>query len=232
MDNFLKIHQETMGNEGAASFNPADLGNVVVNGVVTIPTYKGIAPVSHPKWVGWKFITGCINQLNPMPAYGSSAQRNWVKHLNGILATFAPLQTAVLSFYKTNFWDANRLGEIIDPSVAAWIYDHVVNAGRRGIMWAQLAVNTKPDGVMGPVTIGRLNNESAESLLERMEDIAGAFRLDRAHDKPNQIQFLTSWLRRDGQPDTIIAMVQKAASDGRLDDSEIATLKAAMAATA
>jgi lysozyme family protein len=226
---FPKIHPATMGNEGGASFNPADLGNVVVNGIVTIPTYKGIAPVSHPQWRGWKYITGCIGQLNKMPVYGTEAHRNWVKHLNGLLADFAPLQAAVLDFYKATFWDANRLDEITAEVVVAWIYDHVVNAGQRGIMWAQLAANADPDGKMGPVSIAAINATDPAVLLERMEDIAGAFRLDRAHNKPSQIQFLTSWLRRDGQPESIIAMVRQAAADGTLDDSEVATLKAAMA---
>lgn len=229
---FEPAYQKTNGNEGGASFNPADLGNVVVNGVVTIPTYKGIAPVSHPKWVGWKYITGCINQLNAMPVYGSAAQRNWVKHLNGILATFAPLQAAVLSFYKTNFWDANRLGDIANQAVSEWLYDHVVNAGARGVMWIQLAAKVTPDGGIGPKSLAAINAADPVELLNRAEDIAGAFRLGRAYNDPSQIQFLTSWLRRDGQPESIIAMVQKAASDGRLDDSEMALIKAAMAATA
>lgn len=231
-DFFSKIHPATMGNEGGCSFNPGDLGNVVVNGVVTIPTYKGIAAVSHPKWEGWKYITGCIAQLNKMPVYGTEAHRNWVAHLNKLLSTFAPLQTAVINFYRRNYWDANRLDEITSEPVVAWMYDHVVNAGQRGIMWAQLAANVDPDGKMGPVSIAAINATDPAALLERMEDVAGAFRLDRAHDKPSQIQFLTSWLRRDGQPESIIAMVRQAAADGKLDDSEVAQLKTAMAATA
>lgn len=232
MPDFLKIHLATMGNEGAASFNPGDLGNVVVNGVVTIPTYMGIAPKSWPEWQGWKYITGCINQLTPMPVYGTKAHRAWVDHLNSILATFKPLQAAVVYFYRSNFWEANRLGELTSETVVAWLYDHVVNAGARGIMWAQLAAGVKPDGQLGPLSIAAINSAAPNVLLERMEDIAGAFRLDRAHANPSQCQFLTSWLRRDGQPDSIIALVKQAASDGKLDDSELAQLKAAMAATA
>lgn len=223
MPDFSKIHAETMGNEGGYANNPADSGG---------ETYKGISRKHHPGWTGWKLIDGVKAATNPQPAYGSGAYRNWVKYINAQLTGLSQLQLAVVSFYKANFWDANRLGEIIDPAVAAWIYDHVVNAGARGIMWAQIAAGSKPDGQLGPLSLSRLNSADPASLLERMEDIAGAFRLDRAHDKPSQIQFLKSWLRRDGQPDTIIAMVQKAAADGRLDDSEVSTLKAAMAVTA
>lgn len=232
MATFLPAFARTNGNEGGCSFNPADLGNIVVRGIVTTPTYKGIAPVSHPKWGGWKYIAGCIALLNTMPVYGTDAHVNWVRHLNKKLAELTVLQNLVLEFYQKNFWDANNLTQLTNQTAAEWIYDHIVNAGTRGIMWAQLAVNTVPDGKLGPVSIGRLNLEDPASLLSRMEDIAGAYRLDRAAAKPSQIQFLTSWLRRDGQPESIIALVRQAASDGRLDANEVATLKTAMAATA
>jgi len=232
MSEFPPAFAKTNGNEGGCSFNPKDLGNVVVRGVVTVPTYKGIAPVSNPKWGGWKYIAGCIALLNTMPIYGSDAHVNWVRHLNKKLSELTVLQQLVLELYETNYWKANRLGEINNQAVAEWVYDHVVNAGARGVMWIQLAANVTPDGGIGPKSLAAINAADPADLLTRVEDIAGAYRLDRAHDKPSQIQFLTSWLRRDGQPESIIAMVKQAAADGRLDDSEVSTLKAAMATTA
>jgi lysozyme family protein len=232
MATFSPAYAKTNGIEGGVSFNPADLGNVVVKGIVTVPTYKGIAPVSWPKWGGWKYISGVIALMTAMPYYGTEAYINWSRHLNRKLAELTVLQQLVLEFYRVNFWDANRLGEITHQDVAEWIYDHAVNAGTRGVRWAQLAVNATPDGKMGPATVGRLNLQDPDMTLTRMEDIAGAYRLDRAAANPSQMQFLTSWLRRDGQPEHIIAMVKVAAADGRLDSSELTTLKAAMAATA
>ena len=232
MAQFLPAYQKTNGNEGGASYNPADLGNVVVNSVVIIPTYKGIAPVSNPRWSGFKCITDAVAQLTPMPHYGTEAYRNWVRHLNIVLAAITPLQTAVLAFYEINYWRSNRLGEIVSQDVAEWLYDHVVNAGQRGAMWIQLAAKVTPDGGIGAKSLAAINAANPAELLDRAEDIAGAYRLDRAHDNPSQIQFLTSWLTRDGQPPSIIALVKKAASDGRLDDSEVAKLKAAMEAVA
>lgn len=231
MAEFPPAYAKTNGNEGGCSFNPADLGNIVVRGVVTIPTYKGIAPVSWPKWGGWKYISGVIALLNAMPVYGSDAHANWVRHLNRQLAGLIVLQQLVLDFYRVNFWEANRLGGIASQAVAEWIYDHCVNAGARGVIWTQLAARVKPDGCLGYKTLAAINATDPVELLTRAEDIAGAFRLDRAHANPSQIQFLSSWLTRDGQPKEIIAMVQKATADGRLDDSEVTTLKAAMAAT-
>ncbi|KAB0665658.1 hypothetical protein F6V25_08015 [Oryzomonas japonica] len=233
MTDFNAIHAATMGYEGGASFNPADKGNVVdKKGIVTLPTYKGIAPAYWPAWGGWKYIAGVIALLVPMPEYGTTGHSNWVRHLNGKLTELAALQQMVVDFYRKNFWDANRLGEITDSHVAAWIYDHVVNAGPRGVMWAQLAAKVKPDGKIGPASLAAINSADPAALLERMEDIAGEYRLDKAHDNPSQVQFLVSWLRRDGQPESIIAMVHQAAVDGKLSDSEMAAIKATMEATA
>lgn len=221
---FSKIHAETMRTEGGYANNPADAGG---------ETYKGIARKMHPRWSGWKYIDGVKALTTVQPHYGSSAYYAWAKHLNGKLAALPQLQSAVVDFYKTNFWTANRLGEITAEAVAAWIYDHAVNAGAKGIMWAQLAARVKPDGQLGPVSIAAINAAGPDELLNRMKDIAGGYRLDRASAHSSQIQFLTSWLRRDGQPEAIIAMVVKEArDDGRLDAAEVTALKAEMAATA
>lgn len=232
MATFEPAFAKTNGNEGGVSYNPADLGNVVINGRVTIPTYKGIAPASWPRWGGWKYIAGVVALLTTMPPYGTDAHVNWARHLNKKLAALTPLQNLVLEFYRTNFWGKYRLGEIADQGVAEWVYDHCVNAGARGVMWLQIAAGVTPDGGVGPKTLAAVNAADPAALQERMEDIAGAFRLDRGHDHPDQLQFLVGWLRRDGQPESVITMVRQAMADGRLDDSETVSIKAAMAATA
>ena len=223
MPDFIKIHAATMGCEGGYANNPDDAGG---------ETYKGIARKMHPIWPGWKIIDDIKSLSIAQPRFGSPEYRSWVKFLNSNLAALNGLQADVVSFYKLTFWDANHLGEITTEAIAAWIYDHVVNAGARGIMWAQLAAKVKPDGDMGSKSIAAINAANPADLLGRMEDIAGEYRLDRAHNKPSQIQFLTSWLRRDGQPESIIAMVRQAAADGKLDDGEVAKIKAVMEATA
>lgn len=221
MAQFEPAYQKTSGNEGGYANNPADAGG---------ETYKGISRNNNPRWSGWKYIDGVKALAIKQPPYDTPEYRNWVKYLNGKLSGLNQLQVAVLAFYRTTQWDANRLGEINDQAVAEWIYDHFVNAGGRGIMWAQLAARVAPDGKIGPATLAAINSARPTELLSRMEDIAGEYRLDRAHDKPGQIQFLVSWLRRDGQPESIIAMVRQAEADGKLDDGEVAKIKAAMEA--
>lgn len=223
MPDFITIHNATMKIEGGYANNPADPGG---------ETYKGIARKSHPAWSGWKYIDGVKALTTAMPHYGTTSYKNWVAYLNGKLAQLNQLQAAVVDFYRANFWAANRLGEIANEDVAAWIYDHIVNGGKRGVIWAQLAARVTPDGKMGPKTIAAINETDPGQLLRRMEDIAGVHRLDRAHDNPSQIQFLVGWLRRDGQPESIIALVRAAARDGIIDCAEVASINAAMEATA
>jgi len=130
-----------------------------------------------------------------------------------------------------NFWDANRIGMIENQDVANWLYDHAVNAGGRGIRWMQLAARVTPDGAIGTKTLVAINAADPEKLLQRAEDIAGAYRLDRAHEDPSQISFLMSWLKRDGQPESILEHVRQLSRDGELDKEDVALLKNEMEET-
>lgn len=205
MAEFAPADKKRARNEGGYANNKADAGG---------ETYAGIARNFHPNWPGWKLIDA------------AKARPDFPR----CLVRVSQLQQLVVNFFQRNFWDANHLEQIVDQQVANWAYDHLVNAGARGAMWVQLAACVIPDGDIGPATIAAINAADPIIILDRCEDIAGAYRLDRAAEKPSQIQFLESWLTRDGQPPEIIAAVKKAASDGHLDAREVADLKAAMAA--
>lgn len=217
-----------MGAEGASNWNPNDRGNVVLHGFCLLPTYAGIAPAFHPTWKGWQYVKAAVASMRQMPKYDSPDFWRWKKQLDKVLAQSPALQSLVKAFYLSTFWNSNRLGDIESQEVANWIYDHAVNAGARGAKWAQLAAKVTPDGAIGPQSVAAINAIPAIQFLRRATDIAGAFRLDVASEHPSQIQFLSSWLDRDGQPPEIIAMVKAAARDGRLDAQEVAGLKSAM----
>lgn len=228
MSDFKLSYAKTMRTEGASNWSPEDGGNIVVAGRCTVPTYAGIAPKFNRGWKGFDYVLQAISNMALMPKYDSQAYWDWKKKLDKTLAGSPALQSLVLAFYQTNYWNANRLGEIESQDAADWCFDHIVNAGGRGARWAQLAAKVTPDGDIGPATIAAVNAMPPAKFLSRVEDIAGKYRLDVAHDHPSQIQWLKSWLERDGQPPEIIAMVLAAAKDGRLDDKEVAQLDAAM----
>jgi lysozyme family protein len=222
MADFLPAHQATMGDEGGWAYNPADHGG---------ETYKGIARNFWGHWKGWGIVDQIrIDEMVPSPPYGGPGYSLWVKLFNRKLAEHSGLQVLVRTFYFNNFWTANHLDQINAQDVANWLYNHIVNGGGRGVKWMQIAARVTPDGGIGPKTIAAINATPAAELLARAEDVAGAYRLDVAHQDPSQIQFLTSWLTRDGQPPEIIAQVRAAARDGQLDAGEVAQLKKAMEA--
>jgi lysozyme family protein len=215
MAHFNTAHQQVMGNEGGYSNNPDDAGG---------ETYKGIARKFWPQWCGWKYVDGVkANTVEP-PEHVTQAYRNYVAYLNGCLAGLSVLQQQVLDFYKMNFWDKYRLSEVNDQAVADWIYDHVVNGGGRGAMWVQEAAGVKADGAIGPQTIQAINAADPKALLQEACDVAAFYRLDKASADPSQIQFLPSWLRRDGVSAEEIQQVVRAARDGLTYD-KVAGLK-------
>jgi hypothetical protein len=209
-------------NEGGWVHNPSDVGG---------ETAFGWSRKFWPKLRIWPIIDGYKKRFTSTPAYGTGAYNNWTVAFNRALRRDPALMRNVDQAYKEFFWDANLLSLIGNQDVANWLYDHAVNAGGRGIRWMQLAARVMPDGKIGPITIAAINAADPEKLLERAADIAGAYRLDRAHDDPGQISFLMSWLKRDGQLGSILEHVRQLSRDGVLDAEEVAQLKQELEAT-
>lgn len=223
MADFETAHAETMGNEGGFANNPHDVGGM---------TYKGIAIHYHPTWRGWQYVKNTLAAAVNQPPYGTPEYRNWAKYINGQLAAIPAMQRLVLDFYRTNFWDANRLGEIESQTVANWAYDHAVNAGGRGIKWLQEAAGVTADGSIGPKSVEAINGRDPALLLQEAEDIAAFYRLDKACRDSSQVQFLQSWLTRDGCSLAEVRAVMAAARDGKLTADEVDELKRLIDATA
>lgn len=202
-------------NESGYANNPSDAGG---------ETYNGIARKFWPNWGGWKYIDGVKANTAPQPIFGTAAYQKYAAYMNRCLAELTSLQQMILDFYRVNFWDKYRLSEVNDQAVAAWLYDHVVNGGACGAKWLQEAVGVAADGKVGPATIAAINAADPATLLQDAKDVAAFYRLDRAAADPSQIQFLPSWLRRDGVSVEEINQVMQAARDG-LTYAEIDKLK-------
>lgn len=201
----------TRRNEGGYANNPADAGG---------ETYKGVARKFHGHLPMWQIIDR-VKAANPLAR---------AKELNAKLEGIPELQQQIESFYRSTFWDANKLSLITSQPVANWIYDHCVNADTRGEKWAQEAAGVKIDGQIGPVTIAAINAMDPSKFLQEAEDVAAFYRLDRALANSSQIQFLPSWLRRDGVSDDEIREVMAMAKNGLTMD-EVKTLKGLIEAT-
>lgn len=226
MADFIQAHRMTMGEEGGYANNPNDDGG---------ETYKGMSRKFFGKLPLWKIVDRHKSQLPPQPVYNmtdGSPYRAWVRNLNTRLQADTELQEKVLAFYREVFWNSNNLGSIVVQRVANWLYDHAVNGGGRGIKWMQTAAGVKADGAIGIKTVTAINAADPDVLLARAEDEAAIYRLKRAHEKPSQIQFLPSWLKRDGVSREEIRKVMFAASDGEISLKELKELTELIIATA
>ncbi len=100
-----------------------------------------------------------------------------------------------LDFY--NSCGADRVAEI-NPRMATELFDFAINAGPvQAVKTLQRSVGAYPDGMLGPATLNAIRNQL--SLIEASRAFALqriAFYFKICQQKPNQKQFLMSWLSR------------------------------------
>ncbi len=132
-------------------------------------TYAGIARNFWPDWPGWKAI-----DRGQTPRTG-----------------------LVRKFYREHFWMPIRGDEIEYQGPAETIFDFAVNAGvKAASKLAQIVVGTEPDGIIGPVTLQKLNQAipadfKVKYALAKVARYAEIVRRD-----PSQQRFLLGWINR------------------------------------
>jgi lysozyme family protein len=102
----------------------------------------------------------------------------------------------VIEIYFKDYWSKMNLTGISDESLVLQLFDMGVNAGiRTAIKMIQRIVKTSTDGIIGPETIGLIN--------EFEGDLADIYRQERrkyyfaiARSKPDMQVFLAGWLNR------------------------------------
>jgi len=141
MADFNAAFDVTMKAEGGYVNDPDDPGG---------ETYKGIARSRNPKWSGWINID-LLKNVADFPKNMDSD---------------ASLQQKVRDLYEANYWDKIQGDQIEDQDVAESIFDFAVNAGpRTSAKLAQMAVEAKADGVIGPVTLKKINADDKRAFL-------------------------------------------------------------------
>lgn len=165
MAEFLTAYKKTALLEGGYNNVKNDRGG---------ETYCGIARKFHPDWVGWKI----IDQYKPL------------RHNQKIDST--ELQSHVKQFYYYNFWLPIQGDFITEQNIANFIYDWHVNSGAAGLKAVQKALNLKPDGDIGKLSLAAINNTD----LHPLKQARIAFVHDIVRRKPAQAKFLAGWLNR------------------------------------
>ena len=102
-------------------------------------TFAGISRRANPDWTGWKLIDQGASEAN------------------------VDLQERTRWLYREKYWNPLRLDLINDLGIALDIFSCSVLSGQRiAVKLTQVAVNTEPDGVIGPSTIAAINKMSLE----------------------------------------------------------------------
>ncbi len=186
MASFEMAYNRTAQIEGGYANDPNDYGG---------ETWKGIAKNMHPEWKGWKV----VERLRTEPNFPHN------------LASDAELEQQVLSFYKTEFWDAMRLGEIEDQAVANELYDTGVNMGTgRAANFLQRSLNALNKngklfrdlpltGIIGNLTLKAFNSLSpADKKItwKMLNCLQGAKYISICETTASQKVFFRSWASR------------------------------------
>jgi lysozyme family protein len=173
MADFKISSKITGGNEGGYSFAPGDTG---------LETFAGVSRKFWPHWRGWAMID--VYKAN-----------HGTKGINSLLAN-PDMINDIDQFYKTNFWDVNKLDSIKDQQIANSVYDMGVNAGvATAAKMLQVAAKAMVDGVIGSGTIAAVNGGNALDIYNSINEQREAYYTHLA-TRPGQAQFLHSWLSR------------------------------------
>lgn len=165
MGEFLDAYIKTAKWEGGYSNLKKDRGG---------ETYAGISRKYHPKWEGWSIVDAC----KPL------------KHNQKIDST--SLASMVKQFYYYGYWLPVG-GDYIDSQCkASFIYDWHVNSGKAAIREIQAACGVTKDGVIGKVTLGKIDETSISVFIQaRLKYVEDIVRRD-----PSQKDFLQGWKNR------------------------------------
>ena len=98
--------------------------------------------------------------------------------------------------YYQKYWLAGKCDKM-DPRLAVLHFDGCVNHGvDRANIFLQRALGVKTDGIIGPVTLGKLAASDTFFICGMVCKYREQFYRDIVARKPSQAKFLGGWLRR------------------------------------
>ena len=101
--------------------------------------------------------------------------------------------TIVLQNY---YWDRWAGDLILNQEVADILVDWVWASGKWGIIIPQRILGVVPDGVVGPMTLAKLNSVNPGIFLYKVYTARVLFLQSLVKHDPTQARFIHGWLRR------------------------------------
>lgn len=177
MADFKLFEPILLDQEGFWANKPNDSGG---------QTWRGISRNNYPKWKGWVIVD--FYKTQPDFPYNMRSDK--------------PLQALVDSFYECEEWDALRLDEVKNQSIANFLADWAVNAGHSvPIKHTQHILALDEDGIIGSKTINSINTitdaGNGFNLFHSLQMERAQFYIDVVKAKPQNKQFLDGWLKRN-----------------------------------
>ena len=172
MADFAPAFAATMKAEGGYVNDPQDPGG---------ETYKGVARKMNSKWEGWTLVDM------------AKKEKNFPANLDSNTA----LQEKIKAFYETNYWDKVRGDDIADQNIAESIFDFAVNAGPiSSAKLAQITVGAEPDGVIGPITLQKINADDPRAFLALFALHKIARYVSICERRKESKKFFFGWIKR------------------------------------
>jgi lysozyme family protein len=101
------------------------------------------------------------------------------------------------AIYKKDYWDRIKGDLIKSQEIAESIFDFAVNAGvKTASKMAQLVLDVKPDGIIGPKTLKALNNFNKDLFIASFTLAKIARYVYLCERNPKNRKFFYGWVRR------------------------------------
>lgn len=97
---------------------------------------------------------------------------------------------------KTGYWDVCKADSIEDQRLAEIITDWCVNSGTARIRNVQTILGVRPDGAVGPITLGAINGADRDELYRRIMAARVAWFERIVRNDPAQECNLEGWMNR------------------------------------
>ena len=98
--------------------------------------------------------------------------------------------------FKNGYWDKWKADKIDNQSVANILVDWVYLSGEATIKKVQRLLRVTEDGVVGNVTIARLNSLDAKILFDDIKKLRLEYIDEICRKRPQNIKFRNGWVRR------------------------------------
>lgn len=185
MASFEKAFEITLGHEGGYSNDPQDPGG---------ETIYGVARKKNPLWTGWPLVDKFKSDAKNFPK-NALADSSVMSH--------------VKQFYKTSYWDINKLDDINMQEIGNEVFDTGINLGTgRAASFLLLSLSVlnregkdyadvPEDGKIDPSDVALVNaHKRPQNILKCLNGLQFQHYMSITKNNPTFEKYFNGWLNR------------------------------------